>query len=188
MIGKVFLSASIPVEGRPYYGTTIDEAIVNAVLSFTRYCAENNIPFYFGGHPAITPLVWDVAKHFSEDVNGLITIYQSEVFKRHTPKEVEYYKNVVWTPEGNDVCASVVNMRREMFCREKTLCAVFVGGMDGVVEEYKMLKEMSPETKIIPIKSVGGASAIIYEQEHCVDMELANSFAFAQMFKRLLGR
>lgn len=63
---KLFLSASIPTQGREYYGSTNDAAITGAVMAFTRVCAEYSIPFYFGGHPAVTPLVWSVAKDYNK--------------------------------------------------------------------------------------------------------------------------
>lgn len=89
---KVFLSASIPTQGREYYGSTNDAAITGAVMAFTRVCAEYNIPFYFGGHPAVTPLVWSVAKDYNKYFENLLSIYQSRKWEGFQPQQVSYFK------------------------------------------------------------------------------------------------
>ena len=92
----IFLSASIPTPGREFYGTEDIVAIREAVMAFTFVCVENKIPFYFGGHPAITPIIWDVAKEYSPSYRELIKIYQSKWFEAQTPAEVDYFPNIVW--------------------------------------------------------------------------------------------
>lgn len=55
------------------------------------------LPFYFGGHPAISPLVYQIAKEYGGDFATNVKIYQSMWFHGLTPPEVEYYQNIVWT-------------------------------------------------------------------------------------------
>ena len=57
----IFLSASVPTPEREFFGTENIFAIREAIIAFTTVCVQYGIRFYFGGHPAITPLVWDVA-------------------------------------------------------------------------------------------------------------------------------
>lgn len=184
---KIFLSAGIPTPKKiKYYGTTNDAAIASAVMAFTRVCAEYNIPFYFGGQPAITPLVWSVAKDFNKYFDSLLTIYQSRRWDKLTPKEVAYFRKIVWTTEGIDDDASLITMRTKMFTENKTTLAVFIGGADGVVSEYEMIKSLSPQTKIIAFESTGGGSADVFKMEGLSDNMLKNNMAFYQIFKRLL--
>lgn len=183
---KIFLSAGIPSEGREYYGTSKDAAIADAVMAFTRVCAENDIPFYFGGQPAITPLVWSVAKDYNAYFGELLTIYQSKQWEQITPKEVDFFKNIVWTEAGEDTASSLLKMRNQMFSENETPLAIFIGGMNGIKDEYKLIKEISPKTRIIAFKSVGGASADVYEQEGVVMPELEHGFAYYQIMKKVL--
>lgn len=71
---KLFLSASIPTQGREYYGSTNDAAITGAVMAFTRVCAEYSIPFYFGGHPAVY-WVFCLLLPFAPPVEFSISVY-----------------------------------------------------------------------------------------------------------------
>ena len=93
----IFLSASIPIKGREYYGTANIPAIREAVMAFTKVCMDFKLPFYFGGHPAISPLVYQIAKEYGGDFATNVKIYQSMWFHGLTPPEVEYYQNIVWT-------------------------------------------------------------------------------------------
>lgn len=184
---KIFLSAGIPSPNKEgYYGTTNDAAITSAVMAFTRVCAEYNIPFYFGGQPAITPLVWSVAKDYNKYFYNLLTIYQSRQWEKYTPKEVVYFRKIVWTVAGKDEDSSLFIMRTKMFTENKTPIAIFIGGADGVVREYEMLKHLSPDTKIIAFDSVGGGSSEVFRKEGLTDVLLKDNFAYYQIFKRLL--
>lgn len=71
----IFLSASVPTPDREFYGTEDVFAIREAIIAFTTVCVDYGIRFYFGGHPAITPLVWQVAMQKAEGRMPLIDIY-----------------------------------------------------------------------------------------------------------------
>lgn len=70
----IFLSASVPARGREFYGTENVFAIREAIIAFTSVCMQYGIRFYFGGHPAITPLVWQVAIQNTKDVNDQFNV------------------------------------------------------------------------------------------------------------------
>lgn len=184
---KIFLSAGIPTPDKVgYYGTTNDAAIAGAVMAFTRVCAEYNIPFYFGGQPAITPLVWSVAKDYNKYFENLLTIYQSKKWEKFTPKEVVYFKKIVWAQAVEDKEESLLMMRSKMFSENNTPIAIFIGGADGVVREYELIKKISPDTKIVAFESAGGGSAEVFQKEGLTDVRLKDNFAYYQIFKRLL--
>ena len=107
----IFLSASIPTKGREYYGTANIPAIREAVMAFTKVCMDYKLPFYFGGHPAISPLVYQIAKEYGGDFATNVKIYQSLWFYGQTPSEVSYYKNIVWTEKKEDLSKSLLHMR-----------------------------------------------------------------------------
>lgn len=183
----IFLSASVPYEGREYYGTENVFAIREAIIAFTTVCVEYGIHFYFGGHPAITPLVWQVAMQHISDGMPLIDIYQSAFFGTDIPKEVDSFKNVHFTNKvDNNIGESVKKMREDMFNENCTECAVFIGGMKGIIDEYKMLHERYPDMRCLPIASTGGASAVLYNQLGLHNSLLADSYAYTSIFRELL--
>ena len=193
----IFLSASVPKIGREFYEKSNPLYIREAIVAFTAVCMENNIPFYFGGHPAITPLIYQTACNNKEvrKVGELIQIYQSEYFKQFFPKELAYYKNIVFTPQKEDRTRSVSYMRDRMFedHKEDTSLAVFIGGMNGVIDEAVRLRDKYPNVKLCPIPSTGCAAEFIYEQDdfntiylrkQCGGLEL--TWFYMSMFRKLL--
>ena len=184
----IFLSASIPVLGREFYGTEDVIAIREAIMAFTKVCMEDKIPFYFGGHPAITPLIWEVAKDYApDDFKGLIRIYQSEFFKDKTPMEVSFFENIVWTERKDDIPSSVAFMRHQMFSENRTTAAaVFIGGMKGVIEEFDLIKEYNPEIKIYPMATTGAASRELYKSLKINDPDLEDNYSYVSVFRKYL--
>lgn len=183
----IFLSASVPKPDREFFGTENVYAIKEAVISFVRVCAEKRLPFYFGGHPAITPLVWNVAKNYYGEKEPAIKIYQSRFFGDQIPDEVKHFKDVHLTEAvGGDVRQSVEHMRQVMFEENPTDYAVFIGGMGGVVDEAHMIREMYPDARFLPIASTGGAANAIYEEFQIEDERLKENYAFYELFQEIL--
>lgn len=184
----IFLSASVPKQGREYFGTENIFAIREAIVSFTKVCAEYGIPFYFGGHPAITPLIWEVAMRNTQKAIPLIKIYQSKIFGESIPKEVGDFKNVHFTDAvDKSIEDSVHAMRKQMFQENKTECAVFIGGMSGIIKEYNMLKELYPDAKYYAFASTGGASNDLYKKIGKPDPLLEGSYAYMSIFREILS-
>lgn len=183
----IFLSASVPQSDREFFGTENAYAIREAVISFVRVCAEKKLPFYFGGHPAITPLVWNVAKNYYGDKEPIIKIYQSKIFGEHIPNEVKHFKDVYLTDAiDNDISRSVDLMRKVMFEENPTEAAVFIGGMGGVVVEAGMIRDRYPNARLLPIYSTGGAACTIYQEFQINDDRLKESYAFYELFREFL--
>lgn len=183
----IFLSASIPTFGCEFYGTEDVVAIREAVMAFTKICMEKHLAFYFGGHPAITPLVWSVAKDYSpSDFRKLIRIYQSSYFCGQTPKEVEFFDNIVWTEKQDDIPQSIELMRKQMFEENETSIAVFIGGMKGIIDEYNMIKVYYPKIRVLPMATTGAASEQLFKDLGLVDPELSDNYSYVSVFKNYL--
>ena len=186
---KIFLSASIPTLGREYFEGSNPLLIREAVVAFTRVCMEYDIEFYFGGHPAISPLVYQIAKNYIGEKEAPIRIYQSEWFKDMTPAEIKYYGNIVWTPKCEDVGSSVQLMRKLMFEENKdTCCAVFIGGMDGIIDEAKKISSLCPDIKMLPMASTGCASAVVYHEMGIKNEDMESNLVFLSAFRKLLAQ
>ena len=185
----IFLSASVPTPYREFYGTEDVFAIREAIIAFTTVCVDYGIRFYFGGHPAITPLVWQVAMQKAEGRMPLIDIYQSKIFGNKIPKEVKDFKNIHMTePVENNIKKSVISMREQMFTENPTDCAVFIGGMQGVIDEYDMLKGKYPDAEYYAFASTGGAAVELYKRIGVLNPLLENSYAYMAIFKDLLSK
>lgn len=183
----IFLSASVPTPEREFFGTENIFAIREAIIAFTTVCVQYGIRFYFGGHPAIAPLVWDVAMQNIKQGMPLIDIYQSKVFGENIPKEVQDFNNVHFTEAVNgSVQESVIAMRKQMFTENQTECAIFIGGMNGILDEYNMLHSMYPKAKFYAFASTGGASIELYKKIGEHNELLENSYAYVSIFRKLL--
>lgn len=186
---KIFLSASIPTLGREYFEGSNPLLIREAVVAFTRVCMEYDIEFYFGGHPAISPLVYQIAKNYIGEKEAPIRIYQSEWFKDMTPAEIKYYGNIVWTPKCEDVGSSVQLMRKLMFEDNiDTCCAVFIGGMNGIIDEAKKISSLCPDIKMLPMASTGCASAAVYHVMGINNADMESNLVFLSAFRKLLAQ
>lgn len=186
---NLFLSASVPVAGRAdgkYLATADIIAIRDAVIAL----ASVVLPRYhliWGGHPSITPLIANVLRHSNKEVNSSVTVYQSGYFVKEFPKENKDVEHVVVTESLCERVSSLDLMRRRMVIENDFAAAVFIGGMDGVEDEYKMFVESHSEAKVFPMASTGAAALMLYNANtDAFDERLKNDMAYASLFKDLL--
>jgi hypothetical protein len=79
-------------------------------------------------------------------------------------------------------------MRRQMIGSEQFVAGVFIGGMEGVEDEYRLFRAAHPSVKALPVASTGAAALIIYERERAsLPEDLLVDLAYPTMFRRLLG-
>lgn len=184
-----FLSASIPDPKRNerYYGTADIIAIRDAVRALATVVIPKS-HLVWGGHPAITPLIREVLFTMNTDVNKHVTLYQSEFFRNQFPDDNKYIEKVIVVPASINREESLLQMRIQMFMKKKFSAAIFIGGMEGAEDEYKLFKEYHPNVKLLPIASTGAAAKILYENYHFnFDERLVNDYAYMSLFKSLLG-
>jgi hypothetical protein len=186
---NIFLSASIPLPDRnpKYIGTADVIAIRDSVIAL----ASTVLPHYnliFGGHPSITALIAHVLTHSEIDVNRHVKLYQSGYFVKEFPEENKYMPHKVITKNLGDKKISLAEMRRSMIEDNEYEAAFFIGGMEGVEEEFQTFVKAHPKTKVFPIASTGAAAKIIYDRHpDLFDARLLNDLAFASLFKDLLN-
>lgn len=160
----IFLSASFPsgLRGesfRPYDAS----GIADAVSAYARAILGGNGQLLFGGHPTITPLVFMIARELR--VHNSLVVYQSAWFRNQKLPEVdeimrEELGRIVWTHRAQTRQDSLRIMRDGMIeSARECLGALFVGGMEGIWDEYNLMKKCSPEMPCIPVTGPGGAAA-----------------------------
>lgn len=161
----IFLSAGVPDPSAKHFMGEGDTAAISALVSALLYVALGRRPIVWGGHPAITPMVWAYAEGLGVDYSKWVTLYQTDFFKSDFPEENERFKNVVVTKAvRGDREQSLEVMRRRMLSESAFDAAVFVGGMGGIFDEYRLVQELAASAKILPIGSTGGAAATLAKE------------------------
>ena len=164
LAGKhVFLSASFPSGERgqkfePYSAG----AIADAVSAVVRAVLRNEGKLLFGGHPTITPLVLLIGCELG--VKDAVDVFQSEWFKESITEETRRLMEtgvgeIHWTAKRDILLDSLALMREEMFNFGQPAGAVFVGGMEGIPDEYEMFGRRWRDVPRVPLAAPGGAAA-----------------------------
>lgn len=187
----VFLSASIPDPRRDarFFETADFLAIGDAVHALCTVVLPQD-RLVFGGHPAIIPIVQRVAAMLDRHMS--VNLYLSAFFKDKFPTEWQHFKNVVLTEPGRDQSHSIELMREQMLASARFDAGVFIGGMEGVIDEWKLLRQRQRHAAAWPIPTTGAAARIIFEDETLsrdrhFDAELRRDRIYAPLFRRLLG-
>jgi hypothetical protein len=160
---SVLLCSSFPSGERGKAVSPYDvNAIADAVTAITRVILSANGRIVFGGHPTITPLVLLIAS--TTNKYGSVDVYQSEWFASQITPETHRlgelgYGKIHWTKREHSLDKSLTTLRKVMLKESNPVGAIFVGGMDGLYEEYKLFREEYPERPCIPIRGPGGAAS-----------------------------
>lgn len=190
MTRTVFLAASIPDPKRdPAYFRTMD---LIAIRDSVRALATVVLPhatLAWGGHPSITPLIRVVAESTGLTGEGRVRLFQSAWFGRALPKDNAAFESVELTPALATRRESVAAMRERMLDSARFDSAIFIGGMEGVEEEFDLFRAKHPEAAVHPIASTGAAARRLYDRERerlALGEELATLYAYPTLFRRLL--
>ncbi len=189
----VFLSASIPDPKRdPRFFETADVvAIGDAVHALCSVVlAEDRL--VFGGHPAIIPIVQRVAERLGRPMS--VGLYLSRFFEDKFPPEWRRFENVVLTRAGRDRDDSIELLRAQMLAAVPFAAGVFIGGMDGILDEWRLFRARHRQAAAWPIPTTGAAARMIFEDERLWegrdrsrDEELRSDRIYARLFRRLLA-
>ena len=187
---SVFLSASVPLpppdRSARYFETADTIAIRDSIRALVT-CVVPRGKLVFGGHPAITPMIRLLVRSMELPVRQHVVLFQSEFFKKEFPQEsaeFEQVRLVKAVPGDRD--ESLARMREVMIRSEDFSAAVFIGGMEGVEEEYQIFKQWHPSKPLIPVASTGAAARLIFDRFHADDRELLSNSTYLSLFRRRL--
>lgn len=156
-MGAIFLSASVPTR-EPYSSDCRPQEIQAAVNALAQVVLGRK-KLVWGGHPAITPLLWSAAQAVGVEYTMAVELFQSKLFQKVLPEENKNFANVkLIDAVGEDVEASLRAMRKAMFTSAEFEAAVFIGGMHGILDEHKLFTSHWPNATCIPIAQTGGAT------------------------------
>lgn len=182
-MSAIFLSASVPLVGRGAYHETANPFLIQCAVRELAVAVIRRHKIVWGGHPAITPMIWSICEDLGVDYSRSVILYQSKFFEDRYPEENKRFQNVVYTKAvSNDRAASLLTMREQMLSRDDLVAAVFIGGMDGVEAEHELFKRFHPSAKVLPVPSPGGAALnLAKDRAYFADAELAD-VDFARLF------
>ena len=186
-MSSIFLSASVPVPGRGRYYETANPFLIQMAVRELLTLALGRRCIVWGGHPAITPMVWSVCEDLGVQYSDAVVLYQSRFFEDIFPEENARFANVNFVDAvENDPILSLRAMRKAMLSREDLDAAVFIGGMEGILEEYELFTDLHPKSKIVPVPGPGGATRDLATQLQIPEAELG-ALDFSNLFWRTLG-
>lgn len=187
-MSAIFLSASVPLVGRGNYYETADPFLIQCAVRELVMAVIRDSRIVWGGHPAITPMIWTICQDLGVDYANAVVLYQSQYFEDRFPEENQHFGNVVYNEAvSGDREASLLLMREEMLSRSDLDAAVFVGGMEGVEAEYELFKKHHPDAKVLPVASPGGAARVLAERIGGFDEAALSDVDFAGLFRTKLG-
>ena len=119
-----------------------------------------------------------------------VIMYQSRFFERAFPDDNQFFERVVLTDSVPGDRQSSLDSMRKIMLDQRFHSAVFIGGMEGVEEEYVMFRHMHPRTPAFPIASTGAAAGKLYEADHQLaerHPELAAEVSYLTLMRSLLS-
>jgi len=184
----IFLSASVPDPKRaPNYAATADTVAIGAAVTALVYVTLGRRMLIWGGHPAITPMIWTVAESVGVEYGGWVKLYQSLWFQDDFPEDNQKFKNVTFTDAGKDLANSLLHMRQRMFTEHQFDAAVFIGGMGGIVDEFNLFRKLQPKANAIPILSTGGAVLDLEVNVTAKKEDLKSNMDYVTLFHHYLN-
>lgn len=193
-MNPVFMSASIPYPREekmvePFFLETCDRVAIREAVRALCMVVLPEAQLVFGGHPFISPFVLQVAEALGQVSH--VVIYESKFFAAKAPPESRAFDNIVWTDAvDQDRDASLRAMRERMLSDWPYGAGVFIGGMDGVIEEFDAFRRKHTAAAVLPIASTGAAALRLWDS--VCDMEsdtgrmLKTEVAYRSLFRRLL--
>ncbi|MDB5935213.1 MAG: hypothetical protein JWQ01_2557 [Massilia sp.] len=167
-MGAIFLSASVPVLGREPFDKDSEPQIIQAAVSALATVAMGRKKIVWGGHPAITPMMWASAEELGVKFADAVHLFQSKFFSEEDfPEENKNFGNVTYIDAVlGDLERSLLKMRQSMMGSQDFEGAIFIGGMQGILDEYVLFKAICPHGKCVIVSATGGASRILAADAH----------------------
>jgi hypothetical protein len=187
-MSAIFLSASVPLVNRGAYHETANPFLIQCAVRELVIAVIRQHKIVWGGHPAITPMIWSICEDLGIDYSESVILYQSKFFQDRFPEENQRFRNVVLTEAvPKDMDASLLFMREQMLSRQDLAAAVFIGGMDGVEAEYDLFVHFHPQAQVLPVAAPGGAALELAKRLGHFDEAELHDVDFARLFHSRLS-
>lgn len=180
---QIFLSASVPERGRGQFDETSDPFLIQfAVRELITLCLGRRRVIW-GGHPSITPMVHAVCQDLGIGFNAPVVLYQSTYFAGGYPESNRYFDPVLVDAHGSKA-ESLASLRLQML-NQPIDAAIFIGGMDGIFEEYELFRKLhGPNATVLALGAPGGAARELATRLH--PNRVDDRIDFARLFQETL--
>lgn len=186
-MGAIFLSASVPYGERATKFPEADPYLIQAAVRALVLTVMGRRLIVWGGHPSITPMIWAAATDLGLSYQHCVHLFQSKHFKDEFPEINAQFQNVTLTEDvKGDRDASLLKLRKRMFASATFEGAVFIGGMEGIEQEFALLRDMHPSAAIVLVSSCGGATALLAKAHPKLSERPTRDFDYAGVFARQL--
>lgn len=78
-------------------------------------------------------------------------------------------------------------MRRRMFSDTSFDAAVFIGGMGGIIDEFRLFRHLRPTAAVVPVLSTGGATLALAAEIGGLPEDLSGDMDYVGLLHRHLG-
>lgn len=183
---NIFLSASIPLkERKPIYYETADVIAIRDCVSSLAKVVLPECRLIWGGHPSITPLISSILESLNVNIKEHVHLYQSDYFRQIFPIENEKFsESLIVTDNIGSRDESLALMRKKMIIENDFIAGIFVGGMEGVEDEFEIFTAAHPNALILPMASTGAAALKLFESGN-FEGSLKDDYAYIALFYRL---
>jgi hypothetical protein len=175
------------VPGRGTYHQSADPFLIQFAVRELITATLGRRLIVWGGHPAITPMVWATCEDLGVNYGRAVVLYQSTYFQDVFPDENKRFGNVQYidhVPGDREV--SLLQMRQAMLSRDDLSAAVFIGGMEGIAAEHDLFVKYHPQAKVLPVAAPGGAARDLAAKLG-VSVEKMEDVDFSRMFHDALS-
>jgi hypothetical protein len=186
-VKSLFLSASVPVKGRGTFHETADPFLIHSAVRDLVTVTIRQNRLVWGGHPAITPMIWAICEDLDVAYSDAVVLYQSTYFKDEFPEENGRFKNVRYIDHVPGDLAKSLRRMREAMLGEDLQAAVFIGGMEGVFDEFEMFRTAHRGAKVLPVASPGGAALELAKRMPDFSQEWLRDVDYVTAYYRELG-
>jgi hypothetical protein len=114
-------------------------------------------------------------------------LFQSHFFDGRMPEDNVAFESVIKTPTTGQEDSSIRLMRETMLKSEGFAAGIFIGGMEGVEEEFTMFRELHPKAPVLPIASTGAAALRIFDRTKIYPADLKTDLAYPSLFRKHLA-
>lgn len=176
---NIFLSAGVPAASDQPYGQTADPMLIySAVRSLCRLVFGHK-HLIWGGQPAITPMMWAACENLGVNYAQAVRLYQSRYFPQEQyPEENKRFANVTYIDAAADLPSSLLSMRKRMFTDHVYEAGIFIGGKNGIEDEYDLFVQYQPNAKAIVLAATGGGALSIAQNHTGPDIAAQNMVDF----------
>lgn len=196
----VFLSASIPDPER-WDGEFDVREITDAVVAASRAVLTADGVLVTAAHPTIAPLLLYIAGEFPKRPNRRASVitYQSALFESVMPMATRRFQEsgigdfrLIPAVPGDKPAPSgwndsLLKMREQMFAETEPVAAIFVGGMDGIRQEYELLASLHPAPIPYSVGRPGGEAARLpRDTDSALGSLLATGDVYPTLFRAVI--